>query len=247
MPKSSIGGAKGSGWSTGTGSTKLPKYGSKFPFVAANRMIGPRLPNYGAVPANLYTKHRYCEHLDMYTDATTGLPPIAAEFSLNSIYDPNLAVGGHQPHQTDQIKTMYNHYKVYKVTIQIQVEGVQSQNGCCCIQLVNSETLSSWLMTGRRVYEIKEQTNCVVIPGNVNGQGSTFEFTSYLADLEGITRSQYWDDAYYSAQVTASPTKQPRLRVTGADYLENTSQRISVNVGIIYHVQWSKPITNISS
>ena len=51
----------------------------------------------GALPATLYTKHRYSEQVILYSDNLTNRTGTEIAFRLNSLFDPNFTGTGHQP------------------------------------------------------------------------------------------------------------------------------------------------------
>lgn len=61
-------------------------------------------------PDRLTTNLVYAESIIL--DPSVGTPTPVAVFSLNSLYDPNTAVGGGQPTYFDQLATVYSRYVV---------------------------------------------------------------------------------------------------------------------------------------
>jgi len=59
---------------------------------------------------------RYCDTIDFNASATTGA---IQNFRANSIYDPDQTGTGHQPYGYDTLETLWNHYTVLALKIQI--------------------------------------------------------------------------------------------------------------------------------
>lgn len=66
-------------------------------------MISP-----SGVPTVRFVKMRYVTRIPL----TTGVAVVSAQFRANSIFDPEVALGGHQPMGHDTMSTLYNHYTV---------------------------------------------------------------------------------------------------------------------------------------
>jgi len=82
-------------------------------------------------PKQLKNTLRYCDSWAASVNAA-GLGTLA--FSCNGLYDPNLALGGHQPLYFDQLMGIYDHYHVTnsRITVQLQwcsVTGLTYQYG----------------------------------------------------------------------------------------------------------------------
>ena len=75
-----------------------------------------RLPLNGFPNKNI-CKHRYADQCSIVYTGSSGM--ITHSFSANGLYDPNLAVGGHQPMGFDEQMAIYDHYCVLgaKITV----------------------------------------------------------------------------------------------------------------------------------
>lgn len=67
-------------------------------------------------PAQKVAKLRYVENIQV-TSPADGVTLALKHYSANSIYDPNNAMGGHQPYGHDQFALLYHHYEVTGATI----------------------------------------------------------------------------------------------------------------------------------
>jgi hypothetical protein len=61
-------------------------------------------------------KHRYVETLGV---TATGGVLVRAQYLTNGMFDPQVAVGGHQPMYFDQLAALYNHFTVVKSKITV--------------------------------------------------------------------------------------------------------------------------------
>lgn len=209
--------------------------------------IAPRLQMAGTFPTELFTSHRYVDTLDINTDNVTGLSPTATVWNLNSLYAPK-ASGGHQPLGTDQIKQIYSHYVVYKADVSVRVVNIEDASACGIVRVQPNDGYGTGFSIGNKFpWECAEQPNCVVIGGNVNGAGDTWNQSFYIADIEGVPRSQIFNDSYYMAPLSASPTKLSKLEVTCGSFsgLEGSVCRMLVQ--ITYYARWNGKFNLVGS
>jgi len=86
----------------------IPKSKSKiFGAVRVPRGLGYK----AGFPKQMKMTHKYVEAISFNFIATT-LTIYYSPFGVNCLFDPLLAVGGHQPYYFDQMAALYNHYTV---------------------------------------------------------------------------------------------------------------------------------------
>lgn len=95
------------------------------------------LPGKPFLPATALVTHRYSECYVINDGAGTAIKSV----SLNSMFDPDPAVGGHQPFGSDQMRTMYDRYTVvgvsYKATFySSSASGVSIVQSTPCFAIV---------------------------------------------------------------------------------------------------------------
>lgn len=78
-------------------------------------------------PSQKVAKLRYCENFQI-ASPTDGVTLALKHFAANSIYDPNRAVGGHQPYGHDQFQLLYHHYEVTGATIKCTFTNANISN-----------------------------------------------------------------------------------------------------------------------
>lgn len=79
-------------------------------------------PFSSGLPPQLRVVHRYS---DTFTATHGGTPaPAYNQYLTNGLYDPDPALGGHQPMYFDQLAALYRHYMVQsaKITVQFSLE-----------------------------------------------------------------------------------------------------------------------------
>lgn len=92
-------------------------------------------------PKQIQIKHRYVEA----NIITTGLGTVGTlQFSVNGMFDPTTAAGGHQPMYFDQANAIYNHYTVLssKISVQFNVEGATPPSVICGVYIEDDNTIT---------------------------------------------------------------------------------------------------------
>lgn len=159
-------------------------------------------------------------------------------FNLNNLFDPDATGGGHQPRGRDQWATLYSRYRV--VGIKVTLRGCSLTAGSASIigmVACNSQqaTLADLTdaMENQRTYKRKVQSS-----------GASCKITKYFRPwvLEGITRTQYMDDAIYSAAVGAAPSSQQFLQVFWACADETSTVGHNVTVEFDFYTIFDVPV-----
>lgn len=75
--------------------------------------------NFGrGIPKSLAITHKYCEKYFITATSTTSVT-----FRANGLYDPTVAIGGHQPYLYDQVSPLYDHYLVKASRIKLTISN----------------------------------------------------------------------------------------------------------------------------
>jgi len=102
----------------------------------ANRVL--KWPRYFAdQPYRKFAKLRYVIHENL-AGPTVGAINVK-QYRANSLYDPEYAVGGHQPMGFDQLMAQYNHYTVLKSTFQVEALNSIYYNNVVAIATLSAE------------------------------------------------------------------------------------------------------------
>lgn len=76
-------------------------------------------------PKSKIVKLKYVEEITL--DAATGFIAYG-DYCANGLYDPRLAIGGHQPYGFDQVMVNYDHYQVIGAKITAAYQGISASN-----------------------------------------------------------------------------------------------------------------------
>jgi len=197
----------------------------------------------------LFTKLRYTESFIVATNNLTGLSETPLRWSLTSLFDPNLQVGGHQPYGFDQIAAVYKSYLTYGVRVIITSDcsngSPTSLNGCCLALRVASSSTLTLSIVSLNLEDFREKAGCLVWDGEQQGGKLDLGYMS-IADIEGCEKAKVMNDNVYAAAVTASPLLQPEVQFclssnTGAGAALGAARRYSILID--YYVKFYGPTT----
>jgi len=163
-------------------------------------------------------------------------PVLGHKLSLNSIYDPDVTGGGHQPYGHDTYATLYNRYRVNKVRYRIQLFTTSSEP--LKFTVVANNTDSNYSSYDLAAESPNARTKCG------NGYSSPVVFTGYYVPrlITGVNRAEYKDDKY-SATFGADPAEIVRMHILGG-MMDNTipaSNTWQANFTLVYHVEMWDP------
>jgi len=154
-------------------------------------------------------------------------------WKTNGLFDPNDALGGHQPYGFDQYAALYNHYKVWK--------------SVCTVEFFNSPTYPLGFTVGLNITPGASdpdapQTKMEKAPKKTYGwicenkPVHTTSLTWVAKDYFGAQK----DDDSMSAAVTADPTELSHFEV----WCQNNSGSAAfcgARLTIDYYVEFSEP------
>ncbi len=190
---------------------------------------------------HMYVTLRYAEPISTSVLTTAGSNQV---FRLNSIFDPNAAVGGTQPYGYDQLATLYNRYRVlktkYKVIFAAATSGynavVVPSNGALNPVVSDLTTLTAAAMNPWARYV---NYNLGAPPPRVSGKIN-------LNVLGGVARVEYLTDDRFEAQIGANPAEVISLNI-GIQNPSAGTITISYMVELEYEVDLHDPILQAPS
>lgn len=154
----------------------------------------------------------------IYSDKFTINPAAAGllgvyQFSLNSLFDPNITGTGHQPVNFDQYALMFQQYQVYAVEVKATIWGPGSQ----MIAGITA-TRDSAPQTAFEQYVENGITQWCGTDAAASGQ-AVREFTMEvdLPAMWGLTKSQFLSDDRTRSTFGASPLEQAYLHCWACD------------------------------
>lgn len=119
---------------TKTAMSKYSASNTTIPFTMKRSMRG-------TFPPQMTTTLRYVETVAIAANSGSGF----YVFSCNGLYDPNITGTGHQPLGFGQLIALYNHYKVKKSNIKINILSAVNAPLSACCYVDDDATVTSYL------------------------------------------------------------------------------------------------------
>jgi len=197
-----------------------------------------RLSSYTAQatgPQTLVRKLRYSTQ----TNVNPGAAGSAANVFIraNGLFDPEVAVGGHQPLGFDQYMEMYDHYKVLGSKITVQFLAVGSDTGSqsiCSISLDDDATantnIDNMIEQGLSTWRVQQHSGAQAKPVVLTKTFSLKKYFRNRKSAESITGSKFADpteQAFYNISVAGLDATDPNLTkmLITVDYIVSFSER----------------------
>lgn len=150
------------------------------------------------VSRRLITKLKYTQNL--LTGNITSGNSSATQFRMNSIFDPWVSGGGHQPYGHDSLALLYEKYRVFNFSWFISVGGTTDR---CHVTVVpiNSTTIPTQQLAGEMPLA---QTQVLSYNG---GRPIEFYGSLYLPNFSGLSPTEYKANKDYEAAFGADPVE----------------------------------------
>lgn len=156
----------------------------------------------------------------------------------SSLYDPETAVGGHQPLWRDQLATMYTNYRVYGIAWRISFMNPQGASTTPPYRIAIRMTKDSTTETSMNTIEERVGTVSWIVPA---WTASVITRKGYLsvAKAYGKSKKEFRADESFEAAIGADPSKMAYLicyaaPVTGASPVTST---LYVRVHLTYYAE----------
>lgn len=213
-------------------STRMPGKSAVIPF---RRRRGV---NTVKVKAALGFPDRMISKLEYRTNGiySVALSPQYIDYNLNSIYDPEVALGGHQPLWTDQYAALYNKYRVFRCKYEVKIMSL-STGGTPAryVALASAQSTSSLPTNIGDAWEQNRTANKVlpsgpdkvtVVRGNIS-----------LPKLQGQTVVEFKGDDDNTALLSANPTNPAILR-TIIESANGNETQYTFDIKLTYFVEF---------
>lgn len=198
-------------------------------------------PRFTFLDPHMFITLRYAQSVTTSTLTGAGNTNI---FRLNSIFDPDAAVGGTQPYGYDQAAALYNRYRVLKTRYHVQFlaatgtynAAVIPSNGALNAAPSDLTTFTGAIMNPWAKYDTY----------SLGASAPSFEGTINLNVLGGVRKIEYLTDDRFEAQIGANPAEVISLNIcsqnpTGATVV------IAFFVQLWYEVDLHDPILQAAS
>lgn len=188
-------------------------------------------------PKRLVNHMRYEIGMTLASSATNFQCGVENVWRLNSVFDPDLTGGTHQPYGFDQMAGLYNQYRVSSAKVQITaIPGAASQPGILVIQ--GQPAVSSSALTGTAATDVGERSVGALLCLDATGRSKTFSKNFVIHQLEGLSYVEWAGDQQYQSVNTTSPALTPFLRLAYATCNGSASVSLAVVVKIEFEITW---------
>lgn len=170
----------------------------------------PQTRHKGLVSKRFASSLRYS---DIFSVNSTGGAPNRKIFNLNSLYDPDNSLGGHQPLGYDQLMALYDKYTVLEARVRVRFfnQTASLTNMAVAGVSIGNTTGSG----GLNLSFLSEQDGTITKPLLSSGNGNFQEIITRIdiAKHFGVTRGNLRDEPDYSGATLANPVLMPFLSV----------------------------------
>lgn len=199
-----------------------------------SRKIFRRIPR--SIPLGVqkykFAKLSYCD-LESASVNTASYQTWAYQSSL---YDPYVAVGGHQPMFFDQYAAMYQRYTVMGIAYEVQACTDSSTNGPLIITVTPSGTGSAptSISIARERAGTKESITSHGYQARIKGYIS-------VAKMLGVDKRKLLTDDQYSALVSANPSQMAYLTLQAWNSSGTAAIAVYITMRLTYYCRFFDP------
>jgi hypothetical protein len=198
-------------------------------------------PAFSFLDPHMYVTLKYTESVTTSVATTLGSNSV---FRLNSIFDPNAAVGGTQPYGYDQLAALYNRYRVLKTRWKVTFEA--STAGYNALVVPTNGALNA------PPADLTSFTGSAMVPYSrfvIYALGAKPPIVSGKVDLNllgGVSRVEYLTDDRFESQIGANPAEIISLNI-GMQNPSGGTISITFFVELWYEVDLHDPISLVAS
>jgi len=166
------------------------------------------------------------------------------QFRLNSVYDPDYTGVGTTAMGYTAVSGLYSLFRVVRARVVARLS--LNTTGQAVVGILPG--LNSTLTATYHMLEAEPNASSRVVQGNVGGAHAIAEFNTVyqLSKICGVTNSQYMDDFDFAHPSAGNPLKSVYLNVFMAGN-SGAAQTMIYNVRIIYEVELSQPLQNVTA
>lgn len=196
-----------------------------------NGGLVPAIRNTG-VPDRMLLRLKYSDNIK--------LSPMGAAvwsdypFRLNSIYDPDYLLGGHQPATYDQWGNFYKRYRVYRADVKLTIVSLSAVPFQACMTGINIESYP--LANNDSVFE-QPHSVTKIIASNTGNNKVVLKKSFDLPRIRGMSHEQYRTASVIASDWVSNPNDQMLLDIK-CHSLDDLTQFSAMGlIEIVYHVE----------
>lgn len=230
-------------------SAQNPLFGKKTRKKAGRTLAKmPRFPAYFAdQPLQKRVRLRYVSHERLAGPAAAAI--VVKEFRANGLYDPQVALGGHQPYGFDQLMNMYTHFTVLRSVMEIENLNATRAENVVLIGALTQESGSvtaAWNAGGpnglRELPALSSDTIMNVYGGYQQRARNSF-LTFDATKVFGKSAANLIGDARFQGDVGSDPTEDAYFTVAlySPNSLDESGNMWTFKVTITYYAVFTEP------
>lgn len=188
------------------------------------------------VPDRIRTKLKYVTQASWSGSIT----PANRSFRLNSVFDPDYAVGGSQPSWFDSYAALYEEYLVLKAHVKVVLINANTATAKAAVAISDDNDISSMSTD-----DLAAQKRAVltILGGNTGMNKWTYRRTVDMADIHGQPNLDSDPDQY--ALVSANPVDDCLVSISVSDLAGSTNVAVFAYIEIDYDVVFKGPFNQI--
>lgn len=191
-----------------------------------------------AFPSKMIMTHRYvCQY------PVTQIPNAGITFQMraNGMYDPEVALGGHQPLCFDQMSAIYNHWTVIGSKIKWTITREASNPPATVLHAV--AYLNDDATTIGNIYALSEQngTRIRVIPGSAGTYGDSKTIFNQKFSATRQYGKGSLTNSLLQGSATADPVEQSVFQLSLGTTVAAATVDVSILVEVEYIAVWTEP------
>lgn len=182
---------------------------------------------------SIFVKQKYC---DLITGNLAAGSSVAYAYQ-NSVYDPYVAVGGHQPMYTDQYGAIYAEYAV--TGIAFKVYATTKSVSADALQLFVVQNLTGTADSITTTAMERKGAQLAMFSGQQRGFCKGYMNVAYMW---GVPRSRVLnDDVYSGGTLTSDPTRKTYLVL---NIINNSATAVDyvLDLRLMFYVNYRRPV-----
>lgn len=193
------------------------------------------------------TQLRYVQTVTLNSGVVSGVFGTAQTFRLNSLYDPDFAVGGHQPYGYDQMQTFFNRYLVKRALVELTLTD-PSADGLIFGCRVRTPS-DPYGVQGQTVDAVAErQGGMTRFLNNTGSQVSTLQFDLPIHEIMGLNAATYSGlRDQTGALVSADPALVSYITFALANNANSNNESLIVQVRIAFDCEFTDRLQFLQS
>lgn len=193
--------------------------------------------NNGPVPRRIITQLNY----NVVKDFVTALGSDSGyQFHMNSIYDPEVALGGHQPYGHDTLELLYGRYRVFKFGWNVKFTSTSLPFHAIAVP-VNGTTAPASTLASEMPFSQTE------VSSYNGGYQVELKGSIYLPRLNGTSAQEYMTDERFAALFGATPTENLYWSIIVYNPSSTTGLTASGSILLTYWTEVYDPLIQVQS